>query len=213
MKKLRKITTKDGSITYFNPRIGDIYHSTTGALEEAFEKYAKPCKVGSGMKILDICFGLGYNSLAAISLAKNIEIIALENDKDILKRISYISLKNKKLNNNYKIIKKAAKNHLYKDRNYKIKILLKDARKSIKELIKQKNKFDAVFLDPFSPKKAPELWTKPFFKDIKKVMKKKAILSTYSCAKEVRLNLKHAGFRVKNGPCIGRKAPSTIALQ
>ena len=81
---MRKIITKDGSITFHNELYDETYHSTSGALEEAFEKFAKPCKLKDGMKVLDVCFGLGYNSLAAISLA-NVEVVALENDPLILK--------------------------------------------------------------------------------------------------------------------------------
>jgi tRNA U34 5-methylaminomethyl-2-thiouridine-forming methyltransferase MnmC len=43
-------------------------------------------------------------------------------------------------------------------------------------------------------------------------MKKGAMMSTYSCARIVRDNLKNAGFEVKNGPIIGRRSPSTIAI-
>ena len=84
-----------------------------------------------------------------------------------------------------------------------------DARETIKLIPKEI--VDAVFLDPFSPKTCPELWTKEFFENIHKTMKKDAILATYSCARVVRDNLKAAHFRVEDGPCIGRRAPSTIA--
>jgi len=62
-----------------------------------------------------------------------------------------------------------------------------------------------------TPKKCPELWTFEFFSDIKKVMKKGGVLATYSCARSVRENLIQAGFHVKDGPCVGRWAPSTLA--
>ena len=68
-----------------------------------------------------------------------------------------------------------------------------------------------MFLDPFSPPKNPELWTESFFREVKKLMKPKAILATYSCARIVRDNLKKAGFIVKDGPIIGRRSPSTLA--
>ena len=43
-------------------------------------------------------------------------------------------------------------------------------------------------------------------------MKQNTKLSTYSCAKFVRNNLKEAGFAVKDGPIIGRSSPGTIAI-
>lgn len=204
--RMEKVVTGDGSITFRNEKYDECYHTKSGAIEEAFEKYAKPCKLRNGMKVLDICFGIGYNSLAAISLA-DVEIVGLENDIEILKKIDDIEMP-EKLKQNYEKIKQATKQLNYKDNKTTIKIILGDARKTIKTV---NEKFDAVFLDPFSPKKCPELWTYEFFSEISKKMKKGAVLATYSCAGSVRKNLKKAGFIVKDGPIVGRRSPSTLA--
>lgn len=206
---MKKIITKDSSITYFNEKYQEHYHSTSGAEEEAIKKFVEPCSIKERDKvnILDICFGLGYNSAAALDSfkGKKISIIALENDIDIINEIQNI-------NSNFKsfgIIKKAVKDLEYNDNKISIKIILGDARQTIKNI---KEKFGIIFLDPFSPKKCPELWTEEFFKDIKNLMSKNSILTTYSCATKVRNSLQLAGFKVKDGPCIGRRSPSTIAL-
>ena len=73
--------------------------------------------------------------------------------------------------------------------------------------------FDIVFLDPFSPRKNPELWSEEFFKEIYSRMKKGAKLATYSCARKIRENLKTAGFKVIDGPNVGRRGPSTNAIK
>ncbi len=70
-----------------------------------------------------------------------------------------------------------------------------------------------MFLDPFSPKKCLQLWTKEFFDNIHRVMKKKSRLATYSCARIVRDNLKSAGFMIQDGPKLWRRGPSTIAIK
>lgn len=202
---MKEIITGDNSITFYNDKYDETYHSTSGAIEESFEKFVKPCRINDGMKILDICFGIGYNCCAALDSAKKLKIICLENDKEILEQIQTLNPKLK----NYNIIKKLAKNFEYNDENYDLKLIMGDARETIKTL---NDKVDAVFLDPFSPKKCPELWTKDFFADIKRVMNKNAILATYSCAGIVRRNLNSAGFTVKDGPCVGRRSPSTIAV-
>ena len=49
--------------------------------------------------------------------------------------------------------------------------------------------------------------------NVSKIVKKGGVLATYSCAKIVRENLIAAGFEVKDGPCVGRRAPSTIAIK
>ena len=202
---MRKTTTKDSSVTLYNEQYEEHYHSVSGAVEEAVKKFVEPCRIKKGMKVLDICFGLGYNSAAAIDASDgDLEIVALE--KEIPVEIEEL---NPKLNN-YHIIKETVKSKdlCYNKGNFKLKIIIGDATQTIKTI---KEKFDAVFLDPFSPKKNPELWTEEFFSEIKKRMKKDAILATYSCARIVRDNLKKAGFAARDGPCIGRKAPSTIA--
>ena len=202
---MKLIKTKDNSFTFFNEEFQEHYHSISGALEEANKKFIEPLELKDGMTILDICFGLGYNTLAAIEKYKNLKIIALENDPKILEELQRIELKGK-----FEIIKKLTKEKYYKDENYEITLILGDAKETIKQV---KDKVDIVFLDPFSPKKNPELWTKEFFSDIYSIMKKESKLATYSCAGQVRRNLKEAGFEVKDGPCVGRRAPSTIAIK
>jgi tRNA U34 5-methylaminomethyl-2-thiouridine-forming methyltransferase MnmC len=200
---MKPITTKDTSTTFFNEEFQEYYHSLSGALEEAYEKYVKPLEIKDGDIILDVCYGLGYNSYAAIKSAKKLKIIALENDPAILEAIQNITL-----DKEFEIIKKASKDKYYRDDNVEIIILLGDAKKTIKQV---KDKVDKVFFDPFSPKKCPSLWTVKFFKDVYNVMKQNSKLATYSCARSVRDNMKEVGFEVSDGPIVRRRGPSTIA--
>lgn len=68
MYKLYPYFTNDGSVGLFSPDADDIYHSTYGALTEAVEKFILPMDLkkyfehNNEIKILDICFGIGYNS-------------------------------------------------------------------------------------------------------------------------------------------------------
>jgi len=215
--KMQQIITNDDSITYYNKQYQETYHSKSGAVEESIKKFVEPAmikeksKKGS-IKILDICFGLGYNSAAVIDevLKYNkdcsIEIVGLENDISIIEKIQEVNPKFL----SYNFIKSLNQNNLsIKVDNVSVKLLIGDARELITTL---KEDFDIIFLDPFSPKKCPELWTDLFFKDIKKLTLRGTILTTYSCAKLVRNNLKTVGFTVKDGPCVGRRAPSTIAF-
>lgn len=73
MYKLFPYFTNDGSVGLFSPDADDIYHSTYGALTEAYEKFILPSnlknflKKNNEIKILDICFGIGYNSKSLIN--------------------------------------------------------------------------------------------------------------------------------------------------
>jgi len=199
---MKLIKTKDSSYTFLNEELNETYHSISGAIEESFEKFVKPCSNFKNPKILDICFGIGYNSCAALDYFDNCSIVAIEKDEEILDKIKSLNPDFK----NYETIKKVSRELEYKN----IILLIGDARVIIKNL---SNEFDIVFLDPFSPKKCPELWTLEFFEEIHKIMKEDSILTTYSCAKQIRNNLKEVGFIVKDGPSIGRRSPSTIAIK
>ena len=77
---MKLVKTDDDSITFYNEKIKDHYHSKSGAKEEAFEKHAKALKIKSDSVIFDICFGIGYNTAAALDIADNLIIYCFEND-------------------------------------------------------------------------------------------------------------------------------------
>jgi tRNA U34 5-methylaminomethyl-2-thiouridine-forming methyltransferase MnmC len=232
---LKKITTEDNTITFYNPEYDECYHTKAGAFSEAIKKFVEPSDFKNTLEgkdkvlILDICFGLGYNSLAAINEIRKyykdieINIYCLENDYKILEEIinlnldileykmlkkmivEMIDINNKNISNKNNTIDR----YQFSDLNVNFYFLIGDAVDSIKMVDKG---IDFIYLDPFSPKKCPNLWTESFFSNIKNVCSKDAILFTYSCARIVRDNLKNAGFGIKDGPVFGRRSPGTIAF-
>ena len=215
----KKIITNDNTETFLNEEVGETYHSHTGAVEEALKKYAKPCKIrelaNTGkIRILDVCFGMGYNSAMAIdvALAENsnceIEVYGLEYDPEIVKKIQEVNPPIKFFLH-YKNL--TPTNLEFKQKHVTVKLILGDARETVKNL--PDNYFDAIFFDPFSPKTAPEMWTVEFFKEMHRVLNEKGILATYSCAKIVRDNMKEANLFWDEGPIVGRRGPGTIATK
>ncbi len=213
MKNMKKIATKDDSETFFNKDFNQTYHSVTGAVEEAFEKFAKPCldfiKGKKEINVLDFCFGLGYTSGALLDLVDcKVNVVGIDNDGNIFDLIHEVDPKIK----SYDLIKRLSKNNLVvKYNNVKIELILGDALKVIQDL--PEGFFDVVLFDPFSPKVCPELWSRDVFKRIFLLMKNDSVLTTYSCARSVRDNLKNSGFIVKDGPKVGRRGPSTIGIK
>ena len=215
---MKQKITKDNSVTFYSDQYKEFYHSTTGAKEEVLKKFVEPCKDlfnKDNINVLDICFGLGYNSAGLIdSVLKlnpdcKINIIGLENDINILNKIKDVNIDFK----SYRIIKQCIIDEIdkvVKINNVSLKIVLGNALKTIKMI---NENFDIVFLDPFSPKQCPELWTLDLFKEIYSKMNVEGILTTYSCARTVRDNLTNAGFVVKDGPKVERRGPSTIAIK
>lgn len=215
---MQKILTPDGSVTFHNLEFDEAYHSKSGAKEEAIKKFVEPCRIKElaktgHIRILDVCFGLGYNTAAAIDAALqenpfcSIEVLGLENDEQILQEI--LSLEDSFTC--YGILKECIRNKYdYNKDNLKIKIMIGDASKTIKHIIEE---VDAVFFDPFSPKKCPALWSKELFCAVYQRMKTGSRLATYSCARIVRDNMKAAGFSILDGPKLWRRGPSTIGVK
>lgn len=68
MKDFCPYITNDGSVGLYSKEFNDIYHSTFGAYAEACEKFVLPADIDfymqnfSEINVLDICYGIGYNS-------------------------------------------------------------------------------------------------------------------------------------------------------
>lgn len=304
--------TNDGSVGLFSPKDDDIYHSTYGALSEAYEKFILPSNINdfikknSEIKILDICFGIGYNSKSFFDyffkaknacndtidinniLCNNIFVTAIDTDKNlsflspffvtnkknvpkdkinfqhekISKLLKKCSSKKYKLDNaiNILLLKKIieADNSILDDeefhkilfnkkyspyfdiymlnlfkfyqkggykethkgglstflhniyykylstrhkkalkhlKNNKItfNLIINDARKA---LIDDKNLYNYIFLDAFTPAKCPCLWTLDFFRLLYDKLDKDGMILTYSNAASVRNAFLEAGFHV-----------------
>ena len=91
------VMTMDGSCGLYNSSVGDIYHSSYGALSEAKEKFIRPLNFNKNfiqkkeIKVLDVCSGIGYNTKAFLNYLFNskiapetkIHIDAIEIDKKL----------------------------------------------------------------------------------------------------------------------------------
>ncbi|HMK54096.1 MAG TPA: MnmC family methyltransferase [Methanobacteriaceae archaeon] len=86
--------------------------------------------------------------------------------------------------------------------NINIRINTGDARLVVKNL---KGPYHAVFLDPFSPTKSPELFTVEFLSELARLLSSNGLLLTYTAAAPVRSALLEAGLEVGEGPPVGRR--------
>lgn len=90
MSKIDFIKTEDFSTGLYCNDVKDIFHSKTGALTEAYEKFYLPIEnfINNFDKIsvLDICYGIGYNSKVLLhnSYLPKIKIDALEYDENLI---------------------------------------------------------------------------------------------------------------------------------
>ena len=97
------------------------------------------------------------------------------------------------------------------NRFFKGRLLLGDARQTVKAVIKLDWQADAIFLDPFSPPKCPQLWSVEFINLVARCLAPSGRLATYSCSAAVRTALLTAGLNIGSIWGAGRKAPGTLA--
>lgn len=208
---MKYIKTQDGSFTAFSEAVQEHYHSLSGAMEEAFEKHVKAIGVEDGFHILDFCFGLGYNSIAATKDHRNLQIIGLEKDPEIVKAIKNLAVPGF-IKSQFDTFRNLGdKWEITDSQNNTIKLIIGDALQTIDQL--PDFSFDRVFFDPFSPGKQPEMWSAEIFQKVYSKLKTGGKLSTYSCAKWIRQNMRNAGFKIQDGPVVGRKSPATIGIK
>jgi len=195
--------SKDGSYTAYSKEYKEHYHSTKdGALHESLKKHVLPAALHVKEKkevfILDICYGLGFNTLATLFYYKKyfpeikLSIYSPELDTTLIKSLCNFHYP-KEFDALHTIIQALGIHGVYRDENISIELFLGDAREYVKGFA---NKFDIVYQDAFSPSTNPMLWTEEYFSDIKNAMKEDGILTTYSTALKTRLALHVNGFNI-----------------
>jgi len=207
----KTIVSDDGSLTLYSKEFNESYHSPKdGALRESLNKHVIPAfNLHEGkptLRILDICYGLGYNTLATLHYIRSqqldvkVEIVSPEFDEALvrsLKDFAYPAV----FKPLHPIIEALSNDFCYEDEQFKITILIGDARETIPQLLHTPSslltdKLDIVYQDAFSPKVNPLLWTREWFADIRALCKEDAVLTTYSTAAATRMGLHENGFEL-----------------
>jgi tRNA U34 5-methylaminomethyl-2-thiouridine-forming methyltransferase MnmC len=199
--KHKAIESEDGSFTAYSTEFEEHYHSTKdGALHESLSKHVLPALKHTHGKneitVLDICFGLGFNTFATLYALrdsdKKINIYSPEFDKELIASLKHFKYP-KDFEDFEAIVTAISEEGKYESDTLSITIYLGDARTFVHET---DVKFDVVYQDAFSPKSNPALWTSEYFKDIASLMKEDAILTTYSIALPTRIALYENGLQV-----------------
>lgn len=199
----KSVMTGDGSQTLYSAEFDETYHSDRdGALYETLQKHVLSAFRLKGeqekLMILDICFGLGYNTLATLyyiqkkKLATKIHIISPEIDRGLVESLASFVYP-REFAALLPIIEALSRDLFYEDAQFRIEILIGDARQLLPQI---KEKFDIVYQDAFSPAHNPMLWTREYFAQIRSMIKEDGVLTTYSIAADVRMGLHENGFNL-----------------
>jgi len=204
LSELIEILTKDGSYTLRSVFFQENFHSSIGALEETKYKFTATSNLerfkGKSLNVLDICFGLGYNSASLLNeLIKQksyINLYALEIDKKPLeysfRNESFFKLWAPKVKT---IFESLYRKDYFEDQFFKCSILWGDAREKI-NIIPSSINFDLIYLDCFSPQKSPQLWTIEFLSKVTEKLNPQGYLITYSSSAAVRKTLRNLGLEI-----------------
>ena len=204
MSELIEVLTKDGSYSLRSVFFQENFHSLLGALEETKKKFTAPSELqrykGKSLNVLDICFGLGYNSASLLDeLIKQksyLNLYALEIDKKpleySLRNESFFKLWAPKVRT---IFESLYRKDYFEDQFFKCSVLWGDAREKI-NIIPSSTKFDLIYLDGFSPQKCPQLWTTEFLSKVTENLNAQGYLITYSSSAAVRKSLRDLGLEI-----------------
>ena len=211
------VTTGDGSLTFYSEEFGQAFHNTTGAHQEAVEKFVRPTRLEElarqreHINLLDVCFGLGYNSgvaveaIHAIAPTCQIHLIGLERSPDVPQQAIAKGI----LFGIPELWISLVQDQQVDASAFSGQLLWGDARHTL--LSVPLGWADAVFFDPFSPSVCPELWTVDFLEQVRQRMKPTARLATYSCGAAIRQAMLEAGFQIGSTSPVGRPWPGTVA--
>ena len=199
----RRVRSDDGSCTAYSEAYCEHYHSTKdGALTESLKKHVIPAfacfEDAPSLRILDICFGLGFNTLATLyhlrrnGISKRLEIVSPEMDEALVRSLNAFEYP-EAFRPLLPVIDALSGTGRYEDETVKIEVLFGDARKLLPTL---DTPFDIVYQDAFSPEQNPALWTKEYFAQIARLTRESSVVTTYSTALKTRLALHENGFKV-----------------
>jgi tRNA U34 5-methylaminomethyl-2-thiouridine-forming methyltransferase MnmC len=207
--------TGDGSFTFFSETFGEAFHSDQGAKSEAFEKFAQVTELAAlaergKLRILDVCYGLGYNTAAALETIWQvnpdceIELYALELDPTVPIAATSPELLVSWTPDVREVLIALAQELHCNLHGLRAKLLIGDARQTIRSVIASDFQADAIFFDPFSPRKCPQLWTVEFFQLVKTCLANSGKLATYSRSAAVRSALIEVGLTIGSIPLIAK---------
>lgn len=213
--------TADGSYTFFSAEFGERFHSRDGAFQEALKTYVEPTHLPtkalqSHLVLLDVCYGLGYNTAAALETiwrlnpTCHIQWIGLELNPDVPQAAIAQGFLADWSAPVQAVLQQLAFHQRVQTARLDATLLIGDGRQQIQQ-IPASFQADAIFLDPFSPPRCPMLWSVEFLQQVARCLKPDGRLATYSCAAAVRSALQQAGLYLGTLPVPGRRWPGTVA--
>ena len=204
---LEPIPTSDGSLSLQSGAFGEAFHNSAGALNEAQSKFVRPSELNAwsppgALRVLDVCFGLGYNSAALwdadSAVGLSMQWWGLELDQRplqlALNHEGFCRLWSASTRSRLQGIERTG---TWSDHSGKGCVLWGDARQTLAS-IPATQQFDLIFHDAFSPQRCPQLWSEEFLGQLSDRLAPEGRLLTYSRSAAVRASLQRAGLLLRS---------------
>lgn len=232
--------TEDGSLTLKDAETGELYHNRAGAYTEALANFVMPLNLRAlaskdrQLAFLDVCFGLGYNTFVLLNelmkldlQAESIKIVAIEKFQRSLPYIGRVlsDIRFQSLNRQIEALTLRLQSGVLGRHTFSlpclsrlVKVDFELLEGDLRDLVPPMNAqfggiFDGIFHDPFSPRRAPELWTVDLFDCYMRLLfEPTGKVVTYSSASAIRSAFQQCGMIVRRTNAVGGKSGGTLVM-
>ena len=205
----RTIITADGTPTLYSYEFEQAFHHLSGALLETHQKFIEPAELTyfhqtqlSTLRFLDVCMGLGYETMATHQLTAKLGLRCQSVGLDI----SAAPLRHAVSHHEYcalwapELVRWAQAlldNGTWQDPMAGDgKVIWQDARDTTTQFVMEQHKFHLISLDAFSAQVCPELWSFDFLAQLVQLLEPGGRLITYSRSAAVRQALRDLGCQL-----------------
>lgn len=197
--------TADGAATLYSATYGQTYHSEHGAVLEARHVFLRGTAYHPPARVLEVGFGAGLNFLVTASETQEhvLRYTALERylpPADLLQALDYGAVVGRPRLWAALVdwrrslpLDVPVGTYRFSCMGCELALLMGEATESKLPA----RAFEAVYLDPFSPRANPELFTPGFLSALYRATAPGGRIATYSAAGAVRRALAAAGFEVR----------------
>jgi tRNA U34 5-methylaminomethyl-2-thiouridine-forming methyltransferase MnmC len=201
------VITSDGSNSLHVKDLGENYHSSHGAIQEAKHVFIKN---GLGyfspkqLNVLEVGFGTGLNALLALDFAisNNITInyTGVETNlltNSLISKLNYLEQLN--FQSYQGLFQQMHEVAINKSTQLTTNFQFLKIQEKIQDF-KTHSKFDVIFYDAFSPTSQIEMWDIGIFEKLYSFLDSGGFLVTYCAKGQLKRDLRTVGFEVESLP-------------
>jgi len=202
------VLTKDGSTSIYLPEWEEHYHSSHGAVQEAYHVFIRSgfdlFKGRTKIKVLEIGYGTGLNAFITYLESKQwgIEvdyagIEAFPVNQEEVQRLNFVEQLGVPTE---KQVFLAMHEDPWETRNAYDQTFFLTKRKQFFQDLIDKDAYDLIYFDAFGASVQPELWTEIMFRKMYEALVQGGVLVTYAAKGSVRRAMLAVGFEVEKLP-------------